>query len=91
MPVALRAPGLIFGGKIGSGIDIWSFGCLIYEIITGTTLFCVSKFGADEQADDDHLVELNNIWNRFWTLGWKKSGREPIDVLVLIGRGLIRT
>ena len=61
-PVALRAPELIFGEKFDSSVDIWSFGCLIYEFLTGTPLFCVSKIGnEDESADDDHLLELNDV------------------------------
>ena len=61
--MALRAPELIFGEKIDSSIDIWCFGCLVYEFLTGTALFCVSKLAddEDEEADDDHLLELNDI------------------------------
>ena len=63
--MALRAPELIFGEKITSSIDIWSFGCLIYEFQTGTPLFCVAKYGDDEddETDDDHSLELNDVLN----------------------------
>ena len=61
-PVALRAPELIFGEDLSSSIDVWSFGCLIYEFLTGTALFCVARYGdEDEEADDDHLLELNDV------------------------------
>ncbi|KAI9709470.1 MAG: hypothetical protein M1820_003230 [Bogoriella megaspora] len=46
-----------------SSIDIWAFGCLIYEFLTGVPLFAVWCIGDDDedQTDDDHLLDLNNI------------------------------
>jgi serine/threonine protein kinase len=59
-PVALRAPELILSQPFGSGIDIWSFGCLMFEFLTGRTLFAVMLLGHDQKeqddTDDDHLV-----------------------------------
>jgi len=34
-----RAPEVILGGKYGFEIDMWSFGCILAEMITGTPLF----------------------------------------------------
>lgn len=34
-----RAPETILGLNYGHGIDLWSFGCVIYEIFTGLPLF----------------------------------------------------
>ena len=54
-PLALRSPELVVEGKFSKDQDIWSFGCLIFEFITGTPLFCVSSFDFDksnEAADD---------------------------------------
>lgn len=46
---------MILTGAIDNTIDVWSFGCLVFELITGQPLFCVpgSKYG-----DDDHLLSL---------------------------------
>ncbi|CAK4033986.1 serine threonine- kinase SRPK3 [Lecanosticta acicola] len=63
-PVALRAPELIFNETpFGSAIDIWAFGCLVYEFVTGTRLFAVDLIGDDEQddADDDHILDLTDV------------------------------
>ena len=62
-PTALRAPELILGGKIDSSIDIWSFGCLIFEILTGVPLFSVMVLFEDdrETTDDEHLLQMNDI------------------------------
>ncbi|KAF2847505.1 kinase-like protein [Plenodomus tracheiphilus IPT5] len=65
-PVALRAPELILRQKnFGPGIDIWSFGCLMFEFLTGRTLFALMMLGHDQKeqddTDDDHLVQLNDV------------------------------
>ncbi|KAJ5156692.1 hypothetical protein N7492_009495 [Penicillium capsulatum] len=54
-PRDLRAPELILTGAVNRTLDAWSFGCLIFELITGQPLFCVpwSKF-----EDDNHLLSL---------------------------------
>ncbi|KID84723.1 Protein kinase-like domain protein [Metarhizium guizhouense ARSEF 977] len=54
-PLGLRPPELVLTGAINETLDIWSFGCLIFELITGQPLFCVpgSKF-----EDDNHLLSL---------------------------------
>lgn len=64
-PVALRAPELVLRQKFGAGIDVWSFGCLMFEFLTGRTLFALMMLGHDQQeqddTDDDHLVQLNDV------------------------------
>ena len=34
-----RAPEVVLGCKFDFGIDIWSFGCIVYELLTGKPLF----------------------------------------------------
>lgn len=47
---------------IGTSIDIWSFGCLAFELLTGSNLFMVSRMIADgETLDDLHLIQLTEI------------------------------
>ncbi|EGX95923.1 serine protein kinase, putative [Cordyceps militaris CM01] len=55
VPLGLRSPELILTGDVDQSIDIWSFGCLVFELVTGQPLFCIprSKF-----EDDDHLLSL---------------------------------
>jgi non-specific serine/threonine protein kinase len=49
----------------GCAIDIWSFGCLIFEFLTGRALFGVAIVGNNQEdrdeADDEHLIQLNDI------------------------------
>ncbi|KAK0215175.1 kinase-like protein [Armillaria nabsnona] len=50
-PLSLRPPEIIIGGLWDERVDIWTFGCLIFELITGGALFkyvLCPKFGLDE-------------------------------------------
>ncbi|GJJ15713.1 hypothetical protein Clacol_009991 [Clathrus columnatus] len=64
-PIALRAPELILGKHIGPPIDIWAFGCLVFEFLTGKTLFLVIRDSDSQrdrnEMDDDHLLQFNDI------------------------------
>ncbi|KAK2024283.1 serine/threonine-protein kinase SRPK3 [Colletotrichum zoysiae] len=61
-PVSLRAPEVILGEPVGTGIDIWSFGCLLFEFITCIPLFQLYPFdSSDEALDDDHLLQMSEI------------------------------
>ena len=68
-PVALRAPEAILRDAqvpVGKGIDVWAFGCLVFELLTGSTLF-VGLEGldgdemADEMTNDEHLIQFSEI------------------------------
>ncbi|GES64101.1 serine protein kinase [Aspergillus terreus] len=54
-PRGLRAPELILTGAVNNTLDVWSFGCLVFELITGQPLFCVPW---SDFEDDDHLLAL---------------------------------
>ncbi len=68
-PVALRAPEAILRDAqvpLGKGIDVWAFGCLVFELLTGRTLF-VGLEGldgdemADEMTNDEHLIQFSEV------------------------------
>ncbi|KAI1176263.1 serine protein kinase [Nemania sp. FL0916] len=59
IPVGLRPPEYILTGAVNKTFDIWSFGCLVFELVTGQQLFYIPGFCADEsEQDDDHLLSL---------------------------------
>ncbi|KAK8037640.1 CMGC/SRPK protein kinase [Apiospora marii] len=60
VPIGLRAPELILTGEVNKTIDIWSFGCLVFELIAGHQLFCVPWMGSDAETDDDHLLKITS-------------------------------
>ncbi|KAJ8105415.1 hypothetical protein OPT61_g10192 [Boeremia exigua] len=63
-PLALRAPELVLKQPFDAGIDIWCFGCLMFEFLTGEMLLSVMKFGNDQkaqdEADDELLCQMND-------------------------------
>ncbi|KAH7121644.1 serine protein kinase [Dactylonectria macrodidyma] len=57
-PLGLRAPELILTGAVNPTLDIWSFGCLVFELVTGQPLFCIP---GPEFEDDEHLLSLTDM------------------------------
>ena len=62
-PIALRAPEIILRDLASPAVDIWSFGCLLYEYLTGEALFQIPPLPdrVVEVKDDDHLIQLSEI------------------------------
>jgi non-specific serine/threonine protein kinase len=69
-PVALRAPEIILRGSepqpLGLGIDVWAFGCLVFELLTGRPLFVrLESLEGDEELDqetnDEHLIQFTEV------------------------------
>lgn len=58
-PTGLRTPEAILTGKANQTQDIWSFGCLVFELLTGTQLFSVDEFSSNEEKiENNHLLQL---------------------------------
>ncbi|KUJ07409.1 kinase-like protein [Mollisia scopiformis] len=63
-PAALRAPEVIQNGRLGRGLDIWSFGCLVFELIIGYPLFNIERLEGnrfDETTNDEHLIQVTEM------------------------------
>lgn len=57
----LRPPEAIVGsGTLGKSVDIWTLGCVIFELLTGKPLFEFSR-SKKKEMDDEHLIEMNSI------------------------------
>ncbi len=52
-----RSPEVIIGANYGTSADIWSFACMIFELITGEFLFEPRK-SKTYSKDDDHLAQM---------------------------------
>ena len=69
-----RAPEVILGLKYNEKIDIWSIGCMIYELYTGEILFDPDK-DKDFSRDFHHLFLIEEICGEFPKNMIKKSPR----------------
>lgn len=58
----MRAPETLLGLPVGPGIDIWSFGCLAFLILTGHHLFppC-DHIGNDVVIGDVYLIQFSEV------------------------------
>ncbi|OBZ79831.1 Serine/threonine-protein kinase SRPK [Grifola frondosa] len=56
-PAALRAPEVILGCGWGPKADIWNLGCVVFELLTGTSLFRL-KSGPSFSAEQYHLGHM---------------------------------
>ncbi|OAA65389.1 Protein kinase-like domain protein [Niveomyces insectorum RCEF 264] len=80
-PPQLQAPEALLGGRLGRGVDLWSFGCLVFELITGQSLFRINQLEGnrfDEEFNDQHLLEALDVTQQrlpshLWAQ-WKRSG-----------------
>ena len=55
-----RSPEVIIGANYGTSADVWSFACMIFELITGEFLFEPRK-SKSYNKDDDHLAQMMEL------------------------------
>ena len=53
-----RSPEVILGLNYNQSADIWSFACLIFELVTGECLFDPIPNNENYSKDDDHLAQI---------------------------------
>ena len=58
MPSGLRPPELVLTGAVNNTLDVWSFGCLVFELMTGLPLFCVPWYPFEWQQTENHLLSI---------------------------------
>ena len=57
-----RAPEVLFGTNFNCRTDLWSVGCMVYELITGNFLFDPKRKTRDERAMDiEHLAMIMQV------------------------------
>ena len=64
-----RAPEVILGGKYGTTIDMWSFGCILAELLTGSPLFA----GEDEADQLACIIEVMGLPSQSLLETYKRS------------------
>lgn len=68
-----RSPEVILGINYGASADIWSFACMIFELLTGDFLFEPRK-GDTYSKNDDHLAQIMELLGKA-PKKFSKSGR----------------
>lgn len=59
-----RSPEVLLGYHWGSSTDLWSFSCLIFELLTGDYLFDPRE-GKTYSKDDDHIAQIVELLGQF--------------------------
>lgn len=70
-----RAPEVILGIRFSGAADMWSLGCIAFELVTGELLFQPNK-GEGFTEDDDHLAAIWETLGDFpveWALSTKNA------------------
>jgi len=55
-----RAPEVLIGSSYDTSADIWSLGCMTFELLTGDLLFD-PRAGEDYDRDEDHLAMFQEL------------------------------
>ncbi|KAE8327707.1 kinase-like domain-containing protein [Aspergillus sergii] len=64
-PTALRAPELIHRNDWDVGIDIWTLGCLIFELPSNEPLFPLGTFSLTaSQIDKEHIFLIEQVLDK---------------------------
>lgn len=80
-----RAPEIILKGEFSEKIDIWSAGCILYELIVGDFLFNPDK-DKNKSRDYYHLLEISKVCGKFpkkflkSTRYWKSFFDKELDL-----------
>ncbi|TPX37591.1 hypothetical protein SmJEL517_g00652 [Synchytrium microbalum] len=59
-----RAPEAILGAKYDSSADMWSLGCMVFELLTGDYMFD-PQAGSRYTKDDDHMAQIVELLGHF--------------------------
>lgn len=59
-----RSPEVLLGYHWGASADLWSFACLIFELLTGDYLFD-PRLGKSYTKDDDHMAQIIELIGPF--------------------------
>ncbi|KAJ3268430.1 serine/threonine protein kinase, CMGC group [Terramyces sp. JEL0728] len=73
-----RSPEVILGIKYHTSADIWSLGCIVFELLTGEFLFD-PKSGGKYNKDDDHIAQIIELIGHF-PKSFSQSGKYSREI-----------
>jgi len=68
-----RSPEIIIGNEYDETCDLWSYSCMIFELITGDYLFD-PKSGSSYSKEEDHIAYITELWGHP-DKEWVKQGK----------------
>lgn len=66
-----RSPEVIIGYDINEKIDIWSIGCIVYELLNGNCLFDPTKYKKEIDTDREHLSLFFEMFGKLPSELWE--------------------
>ncbi|KAI9163423.1 Dual specificity tyrosine-phosphorylation-regulated kinase 4 [Paramyrothecium foliicola] len=77
-PLSVRPPEVIFEDRLNQRVDLWSAGCLIFELVTGQPLFDEIMTTPPELVQQMLEFDRNGLplrWQKKWQ--WMEAGIRP--------------
>ncbi|KAA1106997.1 serine/threonine protein kinase, CMGC group [Puccinia graminis f. sp. tritici] len=74
-----RSPEAIIGAPWGRRVDIWSAGCMLFELLTGDYLFNPDAVAKRYSKDDDHIAQIIELLGPF-PIDFALSGKFSHDI-----------
>lgn len=74
-----RSPEAIIGAPWGRRVDIWSAGCMFFELLTGDYLFNPDAVAKRYSKDDDHIAQIIELLGPF-PFEFAMSGKFSLDI-----------
>ncbi|KIM38883.1 hypothetical protein M413DRAFT_238944 [Hebeloma cylindrosporum] len=80
IPLELQAPEIVLGGEWNESIDIWTFGCLIFTLLTNRTLFKPMKLPEQDASEVDVLLyQMISFTGEFFKADFLQRCERSVD------------
>uniref|UniRef100_A0A1I7TL57 Protein kinase domain-containing protein n=1 Tax=Caenorhabditis tropicalis TaxID=1561998 RepID=A0A1I7TL57_9PELO len=71
-----RAPEQILTTRVTTAVDMWSFGCLIHQIVAGSNLFACKKYNSIPDHNSRHFMLMDHLLGPIKQADFQEGFRE---------------